>query len=141
MALSFSSFTTLSLKPFLPMPFFISISCFLFLSNSFSFGVSKSPLPFGPPYSSLQIPLACSVIFKVLSSDLHAFTHASCFFPSIKYDRGKNDAIGPQLLIPFCLSLAVGQGRHAAAKLRFHMYLCLIYSRGGLCKLCVETLL
>ena len=115
LALSFSSFTMLSLKR---ARAFVSISCFLFSSNSCSFRVSKSPLPFGPHYSSPKILLACSLSFKVLSSHLCGFT----FFPSINYVRGKKDAVAPQSLKQLCLSLAVGQGTDAAAKLHFHMY-------------------
>lgn len=56
------------------LPLFISISCFFFSSNPCSFRVLKSPLSFGPHYTSLQILVACSIIFKVLSSHLHGGT-------------------------------------------------------------------
>lgn len=44
-------------------PLLISISWFLFSSNSCLFRVLKSLFSFGPHYSSCQILVACSIIF------------------------------------------------------------------------------
>lgn len=44
------------------------------------------------------------------------------FFLSIKYNQGKKHAGGLQSLKPLYLSLAVGQGRDAAAELHFRVF-------------------
>lgn len=119
LAFRFSSFTMLSLKHVAAFVYLHLLLSLLFSSNSCSFRVLKSPFSFGPHYSSLQVLVACSIIFKVLSSHLHGATRASCFFPSIKYNQGKKDAGGLPSLKPLCLNLAVGQGRDAAAALHF----------------------
>lgn len=123
MAFRSSSFTMLSLKHVPAFVYFhFLLSSLFFSSNSCSFRVLKSPFSFGPHYSSLQILVACSIFFKVLSSHLHGATHASCVFPSIKYNQGKKDAGGLPSLKPLCLILAVGQGRDAAAELHFRVF-------------------